>query len=266
MTHLPVDMFPPQVDTDQMHVLAPRGARYFDPLLTSTRRVRVRSGLLALFAASWIRQGILVTIGALAVLASPVGTNRLLAYIETGGVDAIVRPWVWILFIALAPLLQNSAEQLYMYYSMRISAHIEAVFTGAIYRHSLRIRVLNQADEEHRAAHPSPPSPSELPKAGTALGPTQAPGSGENQVVEAATTHSRAESSATSTTLVGSSSGKGHKDKGAGGKKSGKTQDIVGKLNVLVTTDLKNISDANDWIRVVLSTVLQTVLGSWFVI
>jgi hypothetical protein len=264
MSHLPADMFPPQLDTDQMQVLGPRGARYFDPLLTPTREVRVRWGLLALFAGSWIRQAVVVTIGALAVLASPVGTNRLLAYIEKGGIDAVVRPWVWILFIALAPLFQSAAEQLYMYYAMRTTAHIETVITTAIFRHSLRIRVLNQADEELHAR--SSQSPSALPTSASALGPAHTLGTGQGQAVHAVTIHSRAESSATGATLVRSDGAKIQNGKGVGKKKQGrKAQDIVGKLNVLVTSDLKNINGGYEWIRLLLSTVLQAILGSWYV-
>jgi ABC-type multidrug transport system fused ATPase/permease subunit len=261
-------MLPPQLDTDQMRALGPRSSRYLDPFKTSNRKVSVYWGLLASFAGSWAAQAVLVTLNAFATLGSPVGTNRLLAYIESGGAHALVRPWVWIVFIALAPLIQNAAEQLYIYYNTRTATHMEAVITSTVYRHSLRIRVLNKADEE--LPPPTPATP-ELPKANRALGSTQAPGSAEASVSEVATVHSRAETSAsTSSTVVGSENGDGKKGKDSKDaadetdKKDKKAQDIIGKLNNLVTADLDNITGGKDWLFYSVNSVLQVGLGSWF--
>jgi ABC-type multidrug transport system fused ATPase/permease subunit len=261
-------MLPPQLDTDQMHALEPRSFRYLDPFKTPHRKVSVYWGLLASFAGSWTIQAILVTLNAFAMLGSPVGTNRLLEYIETGGAHARVRPWVWIIFIALAPLIQNASEQLYLYYNTRTATHIEAVITSAVYQHSLRIRVLNKTDDE---LPPPPPATPELPKANTALGPAQAPGSAEATASEVATLHSRAETSAsTSSTVVGSENGNGKKGKdgkdAAGDEKykKGKGQDIIGKLNNLVTADLDNITGGKDWLICVVNNILQVSLGSGF--
>jgi hypothetical protein len=235
VAHLSFDMLPPQLDTDTMHALAPLSFRTLDPFNTPNRKVNVYWGILSSFAGSWTRQGILVTISAMAVLGSPIGTNRLLTYIESGGRDAVVRPWVWILFIALSPILQNAAEQLYLYYNTRAATHIEAVITAVVYRHSLRVRVLNKADDD---VPPPTPATLDLPKANTALGAAQAPGTSDGQAVETATLHSRAESSASSTTAVGSDNGS-KKGKEADRKKAkyDKTasMDIIGKLNNLVT-------------------------------
>jgi hypothetical protein len=233
VAHLSFAMLPPQLDTDQMHALAPRSSRYLDPFSAPKRKVNVYWGILASFAGSWLLQALLVSLSALATLGSPVGTNRLLLYIEGGGANAIIRPWIWILLIALAPILQNATEQLYLYYNTRTATQIEAVITGVVYQHSLRVRVINKADDE---APPPPAAPLDLPKANTALGPTQAPGSSDSQAVETATVHSRAESSASSTTVVGSDNGKGKKGKDIKDNKKDKSLDIIGKLNNLVTS------------------------------
>jgi hypothetical protein len=104
--HLAFDMLPPMLDTDEMHALRPRSTLYLDPLAVSSRCVSVYRALLVMFAGSWVRQTVLLILSALATLGSPVGTNRLLRYIEHGGEGAVVRPWVWIALIALAPLVQ----------------------------------------------------------------------------------------------------------------------------------------------------------------
>lgn len=64
---------------------------------------------------------------------SPIGINRLLAYvfslaslviqnlsrpysyIENGGQDALVRPWVWVSFLFLSPFLMSLLLQMYIF-------------------------------------------------------------------------------------------------------------------------------------------------------
>ena len=53
-------------------------------------------------------------------IAVPIGTNRLLAYLETGGEGAIVRPWVWILCLVLGPLGKTLFWELYQFLSVRV--------------------------------------------------------------------------------------------------------------------------------------------------
>jgi hypothetical protein len=218
-------MLPPILDIDQMRVLGPRSARYLDPLMAVPRRVNLYRGLFFMFAGTWARQTILVTLGALAVLSSPVGTNQLLGYIERGGAGATVRPWVWVAVIALAPLAQNAAEQLYIYYNKRAIAQIDAALTGVVSRHALRIRVLNEADDGSVAP----------------------------------TIHSRTQVSSENADGLAGKTGQGTE------QQAKKAKNIVGDLSVLVTADLANITAGSDWIRSLLSTALQAVLGSWYV-
>jgi hypothetical protein len=260
-------MLPPLLDTDSMRVLGPRGAECLDPLV---RRVSIFRAFLHVFAGAWVRQAIFVAFSACAMLGSPVGTNRLLGYIERSGADETVRPWVWITLIGLAPLAQSATDQLYLYYNTRTAAQMEAMVTGAIARHALRVRVLNTAEEEKQSVPASVLAPVPvLPKPGAAAMPREV----NEQALGAGTVHSHAESSTTTTTLVApANSTAGGKSNGQGpsvdgkSKKDGKTRDVVGRLNVLVTADLRNITDGMDWIRCLFSTALQTILGSWFVL
>jgi ABC-type multidrug transport system fused ATPase/permease subunit len=258
VTHLETSMLPPQLETDRMAAIGPRAFPYFDPLATPHRRVNIYWALIAAFARSWALQAVLVTLSAVTTLGSPIGTNQLLAYIENAGAGAVFRPWVWILLVALSPLVQNLADQLYMYNNARTATQIEATITAVVYRHALRIRVVNKTDD----ATPSvAPMASTMPKANPA-GTTEAPTSPDSQAVEVATTHSRAE---TSTTVVGSDDGSSKKDDASvGGEEEKKTTDVVGRLNNLVTSDLESITAGRDWLLYGMNSVIQLVLGSWF--
>jgi hypothetical protein len=246
-------MLPPQLDTDQMAAIGPRAFRYFDPLATLRRKVNVYWALFAAFPGSWALQAVLVTLSALVTLGSPVGTNKLLAYIEDRGEGAVIRPWVWILLIALSPFAMKLLTELYMYYNGRTATQIEAIITAVVYRHALRIRVVNNTDD---SVLPTPPVTPSLPKA--TLGAES----------ETATNHSRAESSSaessTATTAVGSDDGNSKKNESTEGGEGKKSTDVVGKLNNLVTSDLESITAGRDVLLYGMNSITQLVLGSWF--
>ena len=45
---------------------------------------------------------------------SPVSINRLLTYLEDGGEDAVVRPWVWFLFLFFGPVIGSIMHEGYI--------------------------------------------------------------------------------------------------------------------------------------------------------
>lgn len=55
-----------------------------------------------------------------ASIASPVGINQLLQYLEMRGEGLVVRPWVWVLWLLLAPMVKTVAGQWYIFLSVRL--------------------------------------------------------------------------------------------------------------------------------------------------
>ena len=51
-------------------------------------------------------------------MATPIGTNRLLKYMEQGGEGAVVKPWVWILWLGGGPVVETICFQLYTFLSV----------------------------------------------------------------------------------------------------------------------------------------------------
>lgn len=157
--------------------------------------------------------------------------------------------------------MTNITEQTYVYHNTRTATQMEAVITAAIYQHSLRVRVISHADDSavsHEAAIP------DIPKRGIARGSTPA---SETQNTDASTVHSRAESSVTAATAVGSDNGGTQNKKDAEKnerKKKDKNLDLVGRLNSLITADLNNINGGKDWLLATVNSVLQVILASWF--
>jgi hypothetical protein len=266
-------MLPPMLDTDEMRALEPRGAHFFNSLVAP---VHIYWALLRMFAVSWARQTVLMVLYSCAMLCIPVGSNHLLGYVERGGIDARVRPWVWILLFGGAPLLQSLADDLYLYYNARTAAQISALLKGAISRHALRIRVTHASPDKNEHFVPSPTlAPSGVPLSATStaspdMDTAEPLEPAAEHTLETTTSHSCGDSSTTAVSLVASqNSATGGKDNSEGRDEkktvAPKMSDIIGRLNVLVTSDLENIVEGADWIRGLLGTMLPALMGSWSV-
>lgn len=84
----------------------------------------------------------------IADFASPVATRGLLRYLETGGADSSIRPWVWIACFALGPLISNTVFEYYLYIATRMIVQTEAIVTQLVFEHALRIRLKSEPDSE----------------------------------------------------------------------------------------------------------------------
>jgi hypothetical protein len=150
--HLSVDVLPSQLDTDDIEALKPRAYRLLDPFHDaesrsgSPQRIHMLRGLLATFWHSWALQALLYALGPALRLGQPIGTNRLLAYLETHGAGTLVRPWVWIAWIALAPLVTEVVVQLNQWIGTRVCVQVEAIISALVYDHALRVRVVRLTD------------------------------------------------------------------------------------------------------------------------
>jgi hypothetical protein len=89
-------------------------------LFSGAKKSSLFWSLCRVFRASLVLQAVIILFHGPFLLLIPVGTNRLLNYLETDGVGAVVRPWVWVLVTGeygadrpvdkLIPLLQLSEE------------------------------------------------------------------------------------------------------------------------------------------------------------
>lgn len=140
----------------------------------------------------------------------------------------------------------------------------EGILTQLIFEHALRIRVKAEAPEDLATKTPGPVTPDSASAPGTPIEPS-----------ELGTDHSHL---ATDSTLVASSSEGTFKPTGsdsgtdaaldAASMKpasqhddgSSNAQNLVGKINNLVTTDLNNIVDARDFLYIVIWIPLQITL------
>jgi hypothetical protein len=155
-------------------------------------------------------------------------------YLETGGVGATTRPWVWISYLFIGPLLQSIAEHANAFFQYIIRVRLQAILTQFVFEHSLRIRL--KAETSGDAPEDKPIIPVTKPVDSTEGENAQA--DTETIVVDSSET---AETSTQGTqTNVEVETGSTQKKRSA--------ENLIGKINNLVTTDLDNIIEGVDFV------------------
>ncbi|KAJ3814087.1 hypothetical protein F5876DRAFT_86666 [Lentinula aff. lateritia] len=292
---LPYEDLPSLADYDHAEYLKKRSFRHLDPTIVTKRRNAFFS-LVRVFTWEFSVLSVLVLLQSVLDFATPVGVKNLLGYIETNGVNAVYKPWVWIAWLFLGPLLQTMASESYLYITTRQVVHAEAILTEVILEHALRIRVKAETDdgEDKKASEASTssyPSASASPSQSESNMSTP-PDSGdeEDQKTVQSDTHSRAATNATEATDASdttlrpgsSSSSKVIKSKEPSKASalalitdssknpksqkinSEKAKHILGKLSNLVTTDMQNITDGKEALRLIIQVPIQVALCVWF--
>jgi hypothetical protein len=110
---------PPMCDYDRAAKLLERAYPHLDTFAGAPKGRSLFFGIVRIFRTSLAWQSLVLIVNAVAKIGSPIGTNRLLNYLETGGAGARVRPWFWILWLVLGPLLNTVCFQLYIFLSVR---------------------------------------------------------------------------------------------------------------------------------------------------
>ncbi|KAH0835495.1 hypothetical protein J3R83DRAFT_9163 [Lanmaoa asiatica] len=214
LVHLPHDLLPPLSDQDCAENLKRHSFPHLDQF-SGAKKCHIFYGLMTVFRTTpRILSIILLTCGnfrqALASLIAPLGLKYLLHYLETGGEDALVRPWAWILLILLGTLISSLAYQWYnfieasimMFDQCRTMVRAEAILSQLIFEHALRIRVKAETEDAEMPASQGFSEPG--------------------------------------------ASGQASKDAPSTVKSSAKN--LVGKLNNLVTSDLATANDGRDFL------------------
>ncbi|KIP05211.1 hypothetical protein PHLGIDRAFT_534835 [Phlebiopsis gigantea 11061_1 CR5-6] len=247
--HLPSDDLPSLCDYDEVKNLIRRSYTKLDPFSGANSKRHLFWGLAKIFRQSLFYQSLALIGIAGSRMAVPIGLNRLLAYLETGGEGAVVKPWVWILWLGLGPIAKTILWELYIFFSTRSLARTQAIFTSLIFDHALRIRF--------KAEAPGNSDVGETP-AVRSSSPTDS-GADTDTVATADASVSEA------ATVVAPASEQAKDDKKDTDEKGAeKNENLVGKLNNLVTSDLENITEGRDFLFIVLFIPLLAILSMLF--
>lgn len=109
-----------------------------------------------------------MTVHTIGQFAAPVAINRLLmwapllflmpsmahdicvSFLESGRTEeTVVRPWFWILYLFLVPILGSMGFQYYMTTMTHVVVRTESILTQLVFNHSLRVRVEYEGSEKN---------------------------------------------------------------------------------------------------------------------
>ncbi|VDB85429.1 unnamed protein product [Peniophora sp. CBMAI 1063] len=131
---------PSLADYDRTAHLVDRSFKHLD-VFSGARQQHVFFALLRVFRRESLLIAGMMVIRACTTLFAPLGINRLLAYLESGGEGATVRPWVWCLLMFLGPTLSAVAQQYCTFITTATIVRVEGILTQLIFEHALRLRV-----------------------------------------------------------------------------------------------------------------------------
>lgn len=103
---------PPLASYNQAKTLVAKSYPTLDPFSGGKKTKRhLFWGILSVFRADYFKVAAMLVLHVLAGLASPLGVNRLLRYIETGGESSDIRPWFWVAWLLLVTIIDGLSEQ-----------------------------------------------------------------------------------------------------------------------------------------------------------
>jgi hypothetical protein len=114
------DQLPPLADYDRTVQLVKRSYPEID-VFSGAKKRHLFFGLMAVFRNEYIVLSLLMVVRAVSGFASPFGINKLLEYIESRGEGAVVRPWVWVAWLFLGPMIGSLSMQYYVFINVSCS-------------------------------------------------------------------------------------------------------------------------------------------------
>ncbi|KZS96558.1 P-loop containing nucleoside triphosphate hydrolase protein, partial [Sistotremastrum niveocremeum HHB9708] len=269
---LTIDQLPSLSDDDRAEYLEQSAFRTLDPVRSGKRHWSFLFAVFLYFKKQYAIMSLLSIIEAINEFAGPIATNRILAYLE--GDREILKPWIWILWLGAGPILSSVCQQTYLYFSCKVLVRVEGIITQLVFVHSLRVRL-------NTAIKPSSSSTSPSATTSKAVSPS-ASGTATPALAGGVDTVSLADTEATLATGQGISNAPdpastiisaAEVTAGKGGEKKeekDKGTDQIGKINNMISTDLKNLQQGLDWMeplfvsfRIIICVIFLYLILGW---
>ncbi|KAF7369374.1 ATP-binding cassette transporter [Mycena venus] len=257
--HLTSDQLPVLADYDYSANLKARNFKHLE--VSVSNKQHLFFGLIWTFRLEYLSMAATIIVMATMNFASPIGINRLLSYLENPNEQPAVKPWFWIIWLFVGPMLSSTSFQWYIFLATRTLVRCEAILTQLIFEHALRIRVKAETSEKKPSSKgTSTPARSEAP---SLIDHDDSSGDGTTNSADAdADTVSRDETLHASSSSIKSTTSKG-KDKEVKEtepEEPSNASNLVGKITNLATTDLRNITEGKDFLLLSLSIPLTIAL------
>ncbi|KDR71021.1 hypothetical protein GALMADRAFT_254171 [Galerina marginata CBS 339.88] len=223
--HLPADRLPILADYDYGKNLTARAFPHLDHFHGAKKRHLFFGLIRPLW--EYLGMAIAIILQVFASFASPLALNRILAYVVC---------------LFFGPLLVSICFQAYFYLGTMALARTQAILTELVFEQSLRTRFKAETGEGGRT-HFAAPTPAQTP---------------DNRSIAGSSTEDDESQSVRTETSAAKGKGKAEPAPVA------KTDNLVGKINTLVTVDLDNITNSKDILMLVLQVPLELTLAVVF--
>ncbi|KAH8086659.1 hypothetical protein BXZ70DRAFT_1067810 [Cristinia sonorae] len=244
--HLKIEELPALSGKDRTKTLVNKSFQHLDPLQGKKRHIALAL-IFWVFRWEYLEMALMLFIRVFVSFLGPLGINRLLKYIETGGEGALVRPWIWVLWLFLGPTLGAITNERYMYLGTRVFTKAQSIITQLIFDHALRMRVKSDTPKTGDNAVTSgaqtltSTTPDRASIAESSSGAATTTGENQDNADNVSVTTSATEVPAPKGKVVAAAAvtSKPALAEENDGKKANK--DFVGRLNNLVTSDLATL-------------------------
>ncbi|KAG8864753.1 hypothetical protein FRB96_003338, partial [Tulasnella sp. 330] len=272
-SHVRSDELPPVPDYDHVGNLARRAFPHLDPLVKVGKPRHIFFGLMWVYKWDYSMLAILLVMKSCAALIGPFAMNHLLQYLESGGKGATYHPWVWILGLFIGPFLGSILWEVNIAIGTRLLVRTEGLITQLIFERALKMRFTDDSQKS---------TPSDTPREAAVVLDDEmvtertgrAEGTDSSDVtltggLEAGDIDSKTKGKDRSPTSSGSDSPRKSTatpiKEDAPKKKDEKkeSKNLVGKLTNMVSTDLKNLTNARNFIMPIIWAPVQLTLSIW---
>ncbi|KZT67108.1 multidrug resistance-associated ABC transporter [Daedalea quercina L-15889] len=263
--HLTIDMLPPLADYDDAQNLMKRSMGELDPFRVKKKGRHVMWGLLGIFRSDWTVMTIITILNTATEFISPLAIRYILIYLETGGEGGMVRPWFWIMTLLMGPIVDYTSFAIYMFFSARVLARVEAIITQLVFEHALRMRmkadVSDAPNQSGNTTAAGTPDTASVAESSTTAQTAQDNGNseasaGKGKQQQAAQTDPAPSQGADANKVLGKDEKPQDEEK--------KGQNVVGKINNLISSDLASISMSKDFLMILVKLPIEVVFCIWF--
>ncbi|KAG9012453.1 hypothetical protein FRB94_006069 [Tulasnella sp. JGI-2019a] len=271
-THIRSDELPLVPDYDHVGNLAIRAFPHLDPLVGVGGNRHIFFGLMWVYKWDYSMLALLLVLKSCAALMGPFAMNHLLIHLESGGEGAAYHPWVWVLALFIGPFLGSILWELNIALGTRLLVRTEGIITQLIFERALKMRFTDDTQKSPPSETPSEPAATlddEMVTERTA----RSEGTEGSEVTlrgdsEPNDVNTKGKGNSTSPSASGSGSPRpettrppnGDPAKKAGSKES---KNLVGKLTNMVSTDLRNLTNARNFIMPIIWAPVQLGLSIW---
>ncbi|KAJ3508927.1 hypothetical protein NLJ89_g5494 [Agrocybe chaxingu] len=301
VAHIQHSQLPPLCDEDWAKVQTTRAFPHVDTFYGAKRR-HLFYGLMWHLRKEYVIMAVSLILTSIMSFVAPIGIKQVLSYLETRDISSTlpsdIRPGFWIGWLLFGPILESLTVHQYLFFATVVRVRLEVVITQLVFEHALRIRLKAEAAGDggskggSKASSKAPSiteGASDSPETGSIEGDLSK-GHAERDENETASTvvastsdispsRSASDSTIQETTSVSSTiKGKAKADQQPPDSKfgakpeleevpkkhAGDAENLLGKINNFVTTDLLNILEASDYLNFVLHVPMQIILCTIF--